>query len=403
MQQEKKHKIGIIWANPYNKNLGVGALAYSSIVLLNDVAKENKLDVEFSIFGSSIPTPDCLRIKKGTSISFSNIYGMDFYSLKSKINLLLFPERFQRNAILDFDYIFDIAEGDGFTDSYGDENFQKILNSKRFFSKKNKKQILLPQTIGPFKNPMHEKEAFKVMSKLNNVISRDQQTYDYLAKFLPKEKIAKAIDVSFYMPFERNKFENGKINVGINVSALLWNGGSTGNNQGNLKTDYKKLIRNTLSYFIAIENVQIHLVPHVIDRDFPLEDDYFVSQELMNEFPKLILAPRFDDPIEAKNYISGMDFFSGARLHACIAAFSTGVPVFPMASSTKFDGLFVDTLAYEWMGDCVNDSEDRVFDLLKEAFNTREQLKTKIEEANTIIVKPRLQLLKDILSETLRN
>jgi polysaccharide pyruvyl transferase WcaK-like protein len=402
MRQKRELKIGIAWANPYSKNLGVGTLAYSAIALLNDVAQENNLDVEFAVFGSSIATPDCLRLN-GKAISFNNICGMDLYTLKSRINLLLFPERFQRSAIYQFDYVFDIAEGDSFTDQYGDENFKKIVNSKKFFSKKNKKQILLPQSIGPFKNPMHEKEAFKVMGKLDTIISRDKQSYDYLAQFLPKEKIAEAIDVAFYMPFKRLQFENGKINLGINVSGLLWNGGGTDNNPLCMKTDYQKLIRNTLSYFSSIENVQIHLIPHVIPTDQPEEDDYAVSQALMKEFPKMILAPRFEDPIEAKNYISGMDFFSGGRMHACIAAFSTGIPVFPMVYNAKFNRLFADTLGYEWIGDCVNESEDVVFDLLKDAYYKREQLKTKIDQASKIIVNPRLQLLKDILSETLKN
>ena len=41
--------------------------------------------------------------------------------------------------------------------------------------------------------------------------------------------------------------------------------------------------------------------------------------------PGTVLAPRFSTPSEAKTYIAGLDFFMGARMHACIAAFSSGV------------------------------------------------------------------------------
>ena len=54
------------------------------------------------------------------------------------------------------------------------------------------------------------------------------------------------------------------------------------------------------------------------------EDDFAANAVLAEEFPKLVTAPRFATPSEAKSYIAGLDFFMGARMHACIAAFSSG-------------------------------------------------------------------------------
>lgn len=403
MSESKRiKKIGIVWANPYNKNLGVGALAYSALALLNDIVRENKINAEFTFFGSSIRTPDQIKINDQT-IQFSNMFGMDFSVMKSKIKLLFFPRRFNAKKMIEFDYVFDIAEGDSFTDIYGDRRFSMILNSKKYFAKLKKVQVLLPQTIGPFKDPVHEKEAFEAMAKLDMVISRDKQSYDYTAKFLSKDKIAETIDVAFYMPFTKNNINNGKINVGINVSGLLWNGGYTRNNQFGMKTDYKKLIKSTLDFFTSQENVRVHLVPHVIPANIPVEDDYAVSELLKKEYPEVVLSPRFESPIVAKSYISGLDFLTGARMHACIAAFSAGVPVFPMAYSRKFNGLFIHTLQYETMGDCVNESEEEVLKKLKKAFLQRNSLKQEIEIANQTIVYPRLDILKKILSEIITN
>ncbi|MGJ7723542.1 polysaccharide pyruvyl transferase family protein [Escherichia coli] len=39
----------------------------------------------------------------------------------------------------------------------------------------------------------------------------------------------------------------------------------------------------------------------------------------------VVVAERFTNPITAKSYISSIDFFTGARMHATIAAFSAGV------------------------------------------------------------------------------
>ncbi len=397
----KKIKIGIIWANPYNKNLGVGALAYSALALLNDVVIDNNLDAELSFFGSGKDTSDSININ-GKTIPFNNIYGMNVFLFKSKFKMFFFPKRFQTKAIKGFDFVFDIAEGDSFTDIYGPKRFWKILNSKLFFNNLKTTQVLLPQTIGPFKDPAHEKAAFDAMSKLDMVISRDKQSYDYTAKYLTKDRIAETIDVAFYMPFEKSAYGTDKINVGINISGLLWNGGYTRNNQFGMKTDYKKLIKDTISYFTLQENVVVHLVSHVVPVNHPVEDDYIAAEELKKEFPNVIIAPRFENPITAKSYISGLDFFTGARMHACIAAFSTGVPVFPMAYSRKFNGLFVDTLQYSFMGDCVNETEEVVLANLKSAFLDRATLKAQISKTHEVIILPRLKLLKGILSNILK-
>src|SRR5690606_26009817 len=123
-----------------------------------------------------------------------------------------------------------------------------------------------------------------------------------------------------------------------------------------------KLMIGVLDYFQGQDNVEVHLVSHVLPEHQAVEDDYQAAKELQREFPEIVLAPRFATPVEAKSYISGLYFFTGARMHACIAAFSTGVPVYPLAYSRKFNGLFTDTLQYEWLGDCVNTGEGLVLE-----------------------------------------
>jgi polysaccharide pyruvyl transferase WcaK-like protein len=395
---KEKVNIGIVWANPYNKNMGVAALAYSSLALISDVLQENNIPNEITFFGSSKNTRDRLVIN-GKEIEFDNTYGLDFLKIKSLIKLIVLYKKLKTKDVFNFDYVFDIAEGDSFTDIYGSDRFKRILNSKRVFSYFGKKQMLLPQTIGPFKNKCHEKSVFKILKKMNAVISRDKQSYDYTAKHLPSQQIMESIDVAFYLPYSKSQFEIDKIHVGINISGLLWNGGYTNNNQFNLKANYKKLIRETITYFENKKDIVVHIVPHVVPTDFPTEDDYTIAQQIKTEFPKVIVAPRFESPIEAKSYISGLDFFTGARMHACIAAFSSGIPVYPMAYSRKFNGLFIETLRYPYLGDCVNEKEDEILANMINAFNQRQVLADQINNANKTIVTPRLNQLKSIIKD----
>jgi len=124
-------KILIIWANPYNKNMGVAALAYSSLALINDVCKDNQIDAEYGFVGSSKVLTDQLIID-GKRIQFKNLKGLDYFELKSWLKVILKYKNYKIHKLLKADLIFDIAEGDSFTDLYGKQRFFKILNSKKF-------------------------------------------------------------------------------------------------------------------------------------------------------------------------------------------------------------------------------------------------------------------------------
>ena len=101
---------------------------------------------------------------------------------------------------------------------------------------------------------------------------------------------------------------------------------------------------------------------------------------IARRFPAAKVAPAFNDPTEAKNYIASLDYFMGARMHACIAAFSSGVPVIPMAYSRKFKGLF-GTLGYARTIDCMAEDEDALFAAIATGFEERGALRGEIAEA----------------------
>ena len=124
----------------------------------------------------------------------------------------------------------------------------------------------------------------------------------------------------------------------------------------------------------------------------------------MKEFPlllfykkyilPLLLSPLFFSPIDAKSYISGMHFFIGSRMHATIAAFSSNVPVFPLAYSRKFNGLFIDTLRYPYMGDLKVQSIREILLLIDNSFSKRKQIYDIVVDRMISIVKVREKQLK---------
>ncbi|TLX73960.1 polysaccharide pyruvyl transferase family protein [Labilibacter sediminis] len=389
-------KIAILWADPYNTNLGVSALAYSSLALIEDALKLKDLSVTF--VGCKFTRRDKVLLGDN-EYEFETLEGLDYFRVKSLLKMLFQYKKYKPHKLLGFDYIVDIGAGDSYADIYGLARFYRMYNSKRLFKVLRKKQLLLPQTIGPFKDKKIEKKAFDILKSFTYVFGRDQLSYNYANKFIRRDKLDESIDVAFYLPFKAYKFKEGKTHIGINVSGLLWNGGYTKNNQFNLTSNYQKLIRNTIEYFINEENCVVHLVGHVVPEYEHVENDFTVCELLNKEYNSTILAPRFKSPIEAKSYIAGLNFFTGARMHSTIAAFSAGVPVCPMAYSRKFNGLFVNTLQYDWLGDCVNDDTQKVFNDIVDAFNKRKELKERIQESHIEIITPRLNNLKEKLKD----
>lgn len=396
----KKIRIGITWGNTESVNLGVSALTYSIIYMVNQILEEENIDHELLIFGGQGKNEKIIKFED-KNIHIINIPSLYLINWKTVVKSIVFPFKYRVWKLFNLDIVMDLSEGDSFTDIYGQYRFNKMLKSKLFFNKWAKSQILLPQTIGPFNNKKNEDRAVSVMSKINRIICRDNLSFKYSAKFIPLEKLNETIDIAFSLPFKKVKRNNNKINVGINISGLLWYGGYTKNNQFNLTVNYKKLMLSIVNYFLEDKRVIIHFIPHVIPIENIIESDYAISENLHNKFPSTILPKRFIDPISAKSYISGLDFFIGARMHACIAAFSSGVPVLPLAYSRKFNGLFIDTLGYEHIGDCLNDNEEIIIEKMKSVFNNLQKIKNKIDITNDTIVKKKLNKLKTILRETI--
>jgi colanic acid/amylovoran biosynthesis protein len=379
--------IGLLWHSVSSANLGVGALTFSQLALVRQAAERAGVPVQFKLMGgvqphSNGPTPGI--------ISEFPVYRNYFMPFRSGF----------LREVRSCDLVLDIGEGDSFTDIYGIPRFALYTGTKIMVWLAGRRLILSPQTIGPFNRPVTRALANFAMRRASRVFARDHLS----RKYLQEHGIAnadEAIDVAFALPFTRSPSTGGgRIKVGLNVSGLLYNGGYTKDNQFGLTLDYAALTNATLAWLATRDDVEVHLVPHVIPEDMPVEDDHAVSVELAKRYPGLVLAPRFTTPSEAKSYISGMDFFVGARMHACIAAFSSGVPVVPLAYSRKFNGLF-ESLGYRHYGDCKAASADEVLALIQRSFEQRDALKIEVD-SGVEQAQVRLGRYKDFLTDTLR-
>ena len=390
-----------------NGNRGCVALSLSAIYIIDRILSDRNIPHRFYLPQSGYEKKEEHAVKVGdVTLKFMSMMDITPLSIKQQLKNLFKYKEYQdtKKIYQDADFILDIGQGDSFADIYGKRRFDWIFSQYRLGMKYKKPYCILPQTIGPFKDASVRVQACKGVNYAKCVLVRDKQSYDYVKELLPDKPMTEIIDVAFFMPFKRKEFNKNFVHIGLNVSALLWHGGYTQDNQFGLKVDYPSLIRSIIDYFLKQANVKVHLIPHVVGSERHVENDYAVSFDLCEEYnhPNLVLSPLFLDPIAAKNYIAGMDFFMGARMHSTIAAFSSGVPVVPMAYSRKFNGLFIDTLQYPYMVDMKVQSETDMIDVIKQSYEQRKKLKdiehsrmrTTVEECKKLLYEKLCNFLK---------
>lgn len=342
----KKIRIGLISHLVKDFNLGCSALAISNIKLMDEIFSKEDITVEYVVILAE-PKEE-IDLKEYTSLDGITKNKFIYRTYPRLKPILKNPFLLSKTkAFEDCDYIVDICGGDGYTDNYG--LIRLLAESVPVYGakKKNTPVIFAPQTIGPFNTAIGKFIAKQTLNNLNALFVRDKASYNCCQELKLNKDIIQVIDVAFALPFDKIDKIESKFKVGINVSGLLYSGGYNRKNYFGLSFSYSEFIIKLLDILTKDNQIEVHLIPHVISDEVEVEDDYRACEKLSRIYPKCILAPKFKTAKEAKSYISGMDLFSGARMHATIGATSSGVPVIPVAYSRKFNGLY-DTLEYPY-------------------------------------------------------
>lgn len=323
-------KIGLFGIELKSNNYGVTALGLTQIDFLEEI---NNKKIEYYVF-SNDTISDVDEIKRTLNIQ-SKLSVLKLINYKDGIKGF----KYIYNKIKECDIVIDLTYGDSFSDIYGLKKFILYSIPKLMAINLGIELIIAPQTIGPYKNKIVKSVAKRILRNADVLCVRDEKSLELAKKISYKDDIILTSDLAMELPYEKQTLNGIKFKVGINISDLLW----SNNNEENLKqygivVDYKELVKKIITKFTS-EKYEIHLITHVYAKD-DSKGEYALAKKVHEEFPKTILAPKFESPIDAKSYMSGLDLFFGARMHATIGAFSSGVPVIPTSYSRKFEGLY---------------------------------------------------------------
>ncbi len=398
----------ILGASLTTGNLGVSALLASTVKCVlraHPIAKISLLE------GMRDPIPEILELPDGSTLELERIgvrVNKTLWRQNHLVRLILtalflkcvptagWREKLRsRNPYLKQIYaasgVLDITGGDSFSDIYGMRRLVLSGLRKWLVLLCGRPLTLLPQTYGPFKRSSAKMIARFILGRAAQIFSRDREGLEQVGTLMRRRKMRAAAklcpDVAFTMDAIapdspqvsevkelKNRFSTV---VGLNVSGLLYNGGYTQDNMFGLACDYKKLVRNILDAFLKRDDCAVLLTPHVIPRDYAVENDAAACHEIWKglsaeQQKRVIVLDGCYNQNQVKYFIGQCDFFMGARMHSTIAALSQGVAAAGLAYSKKFAGVFETVGAADCVVDIRVQDEEQAIEQIEAIYQRRD-------------------------------
>lgn len=425
-------KICLLGAPLETTNMGVSALAISFVKIIRYI--DRNMDISFLVgakksFYKQIDLGDSFYNVKIVNFRMSpkaplqeNLLWIFFLAI---LYYIVPVNKFRKKIVEVNAWIREIEESILVGSIHGGDSFSDIYGIRRYFGGiigdlvailLKKRLLLLPQTYGPYKHIVVKKTARYVISKAWVVLCRDKNGPDIVKKLVgntnSNQKIIFCPDVAFFLHsnqtsniiFPNDNTESKRPLVGINVNGLMYKGGYNRKNMFGLSLDYGKLIIDIIEGLLLKSNANIILIPHNNAQRDNVESDLDACENIArnikeNQDNRVRIMEQRDSPSEIKGIISRCDFFIGSRMHACIAALSSGIPAVGIAYSKKFIGVFESIGANELVLDARSLDSETALNLVCEHFNKRDywkhSLSLRVNELNKILI----DCIEDIIND----
>jgi polysaccharide pyruvyl transferase WcaK-like protein len=259
--------------------------------------------------------------------------------------------------------VLDVSGGDSFTDLYGPKRFRAMILTKRLALDAGVPLILLPQKLGPFRDPANLAEAVNILRRAAAVWVRDAGSLAFLETALGADfdpaRHRLGVDMAVALPATQPAALDPAVAqwldparafplAGINVSGLLCNEAARARRDFGLADTHPAQVETMARTLLTAQpDLRLLLVPHVHRPEGDAESDLGAARALVSRLGDLakdrvtVLGGR-PNAMELKWVLSRLDWFAGARMHATIGAFSSGVPTLGLGYSDKAQGVFAE-------------------------------------------------------------
>ncbi len=223
----------------------------------------------------------------------------------------------------------------GDTYCYGDNHATQVLT--RELKKSGKKTVLWGVSIG--EEDLTE-EKLESLRDFDAIFAREPITYKLLSEKNANDKIFLFSDPAFCMERADVELVEGftkKNTLGFNISPLV----------AKKNPKVKEIAEDFIEFIFENTTMKVLLIPHVVEKD---NNDYDFMKPIFEKFRdtgRIAILPPTLGAREYKGYIAHTRFFIGARTHATIAAYSSGVPTIALGYSVKARGIARDIFGEE--------------------------------------------------------
>lgn len=426
--QEVKYRLALFGAAPDTPNMGVSALFASAVEGLTRELGQ----VEWVIFDNGLGIRESTFKKSdGTEMPLTHYgarVGRRYHRPENLSTMQLAARCGGLGGLLNkgvhlidsCDAVLDVSGGDSFSDIYGWGRFRAVYWPKRLAGLRRKPLILLPQTYGPYRGAKAFGLARSVTASANLAWARDPNSFQVLKSLVGEgfnpSVHRQGVDMAFglqprsaahrlpeplksWLSVERR---NASV-VGINISGLIYNDPGRAISNYHFIADYCAIAKALVQKILATSDARIVLVPHVMDIPGHYESDLeacnHVAQTLSHlSGDRVVVSPIDLDQSEVKWLISRLDWFCGTRMHATIAALSTGVPSAAIAYSDKTLGVFATCGQASQVFDPRSLDTRAMIDGLVGSFETRDRVRRSLEQSLptvTALAKEQMRAIAD--------
>lgn len=390
-------RICVLGAAPDTGNLGVSALGVSIVHAIHTRlpdARITVMDHGSSVRPGSIGGIPCTRCGAVSTRRFWRSNSIARAYLTSRLNAS--NEIPLLEQLTNADLVLDISGGDSFTDMYGRRRFEAMTRLKRLVLSNGTPLVLLPQTYGPFKRSSSARMAASIVRDASMAWARDAASFAAMRTLLGEDfDVARhrpGVDVAFALPARtpcldqatewlmRDWFSSvAPPVIGLNVSGLLYSDPAMAARRFGLRGDYRELIHGLVTSLLKTTDANILLVPHVNGAPGTPESDVsacLATWSAMGQQTRVAVLPQQDDASRIKWFIRRCDWFCGTRMHATIAALSSGVPAAAIAYSPKTHGVFQTVGVEDHVADFRSTSTAEVIDLLLKSWTDHDDVRS---------------------------
>lgn len=328
-----------LYAHGGSKNHGCEAIVRSTLGFLQHeepfhftlISKNLKEDAEYGV------DQLCEVIQEQEQYScFTPSFAKAYIHLKLTKDYIPLDKLYYKKA---FDHIGkgDIALSIG-GDNYCYADVSRYTMMHDMLLQRGAKTVLWGCSVEP--SLLKDATIAQDIARYSLITARESISYEALRTVNPHTILVPdpAFTLESHVPVLPDGFIDGNM-VGINLSPMVIEREAS---PGIAMANYQKLI----DYILSETTMGVTLIPHVV---WDFTDDRIPLRELYQKYQESGRVFMVEDRtcIELKGIISRCKFFIGARTHATIAAYSTGVPTLVVGYSVKARGIALDLFGTE--------------------------------------------------------